>query len=101
MQWRGREIALDKGITLVILIFVKTAISIPDSLFDAAEKLAKRLGVSRSELFQRAMRSFLQENKQEGITESLNVIYEKKDDRVGLDPVLEHLQGASIAREEW
>jgi len=80
---------------------VKTAISIPDSLFDAAEKLAKRLGVSRSELFQRAMRSFLQDNKQEGITESLNIIYEKQDDRAGLDPVLEHLQGASIAREEW
>ena len=80
---------------------MKTAISIPDSLFDAAEKLAKRLGVSRSELYQRAMRSFLQDNKQEGITESLNVIYEKKDDRAGLDPVLEQLQGASIAREEW
>jgi metal-responsive CopG/Arc/MetJ family transcriptional regulator len=80
---------------------MKTAISIPDSLFDAAEKLAKRLGVSRSELYQRAVRSFLQHNKQEGITESLNVIYEKKDDRAGLDPVLEHLQGASIAREEW
>ncbi len=73
----------------------------PDSLFDAAERLAKRLGVSRSELYQRAMRSFLQDNKQEGITESLNLLYEKQDDRVGLDPVLEHLQGASIAREEW
>ena len=93
--------ALDNGITYVILTFVKTAISIPDSLFDAAEKLARRLGVSRSELFQRAMRSFLQDNKQEGITESLNIIYEKQDDRVGLDPVLEQLQGASIAREEW
>ena len=80
---------------------MKTAISIPDSLFDAAEKLAKRLGVSRSELFQRAMRSFLQDNNQGGITESLNLLYEKQDDRVGLDPVLEHLQGASIAREEW
>jgi metal-responsive CopG/Arc/MetJ family transcriptional regulator len=86
---------------LVILVLVKTAISIPDSLFDAAEKLAKRLGISRSELFQRAVRSFLQDNKQEGITESLNTVYEKQDDRVGLDPVLEHLQGASLVREDW
>ena len=46
-------------------------------------------------------RSFLKSNKQEGVTESLNLIYEKQDDRVGLDPVLEHLQGASISREEW
>ena len=80
---------------------MKTAISIPDSLFNAAEQLAKRLGISRSELFQRAMRTFLQDNKQEGITEALNSIYENQDDELGLDPVLEYLQGASIAREEW
>lgn len=28
-------------------------------------------------------------------------MYEKQEYRVGLAPVLEHLQGASIAREEW
>jgi len=80
---------------------VKTAISIPDSLFNNAERFARRLGISRSELFQRAMRSFLQEKKQEGITEALNAIYRDQDDRQGLDPVLDYLQGASIAREEW
>ena len=80
---------------------MKTAISIPDSLFNAAEQLAKRLGISRSELFQRAMRTFLQDNKQEGITEALNNIYKNRDDEPGLDPVLEYLQGASIAREDW
>jgi len=80
---------------------MKTAISIPDSLFNAAEQLAKRLGVSRSELFQRAMRSFLKEHKREGITEALNAVYANQDERLGLDPVLEYLQGASIAREEW
>lgn len=92
---------LDNGITFVILILVKTAISIPDSLFNAAEKLAKRLGISRSELFQRAMRSFLEGHKQESITETLNAVYDKQDDMVGLDPVLEYLQGASVSREEW
>jgi metal-responsive CopG/Arc/MetJ family transcriptional regulator len=80
---------------------MKTAISIPDSLFNAAEQLAKRLSISRSELFQRAMRSFLREHKNEGITETLNTVYANQDERLGLDPVLEHLQGASIAQEEW
>jgi len=80
---------------------MKTAVSIPDSLFDAAEDLAKRLGISRSELFQRAMRSFLREHRNDGITEALNSVYADRDERLGLDPVLEYLQGASISREEW
>jgi len=80
---------------------VKTAISIPDSLFTAAEQLARRLGISRSELFQRAMRAYLKDHKTKGIIEALNTVYASKDSDQGLDPVLELLQGASIAREEW
>ena len=80
---------------------MKTAISIPDSLFTAAEQLARRIGISRSELFQRAIRSYLKEHKNKGITESLNSIYPSPESDKGLDPVLELLQGASIAREEW
>jgi len=80
---------------------MKSAISIPDPLFNAAEELAKRLGISRSELFQRAMRSFLREHGHEGITDALNAVYENQEERVGLDPVLEYLQGASITREDW
>jgi hypothetical protein len=36
-----------------------------------------------------------------GITETLNAVYANQDERVDLDPVLEHLQDASIVREEW
>lgn len=80
---------------------MKTAISIPDSLYTAAEQLARRLGISRSELFQRAMRSYLKEHRNKGITEALNAVYPAGDSERGLDPVLEFLQGASIAREDW
>ena len=34
---------------------MKTAVSIPDHVFDAAERLAEKLGISRSELYQRAL----------------------------------------------
>ena len=37
---------------------MKTAVTIPDPVFKAAEKLAKRLGVSRSELYARAVAEF-------------------------------------------
>jgi hypothetical protein len=38
---------------------VKTAISVPDPLFRRGEKEAKRLGISRSELYAKALSSFL------------------------------------------
>jgi len=80
---------------------VKTAISIPDSLFDAADKLAKRLGVSRSELYQRAVLFYIEKHKAEGVTESLDTLYESGGESSSLDPVIEHLQGASIVKEDW
>jgi metal-responsive CopG/Arc/MetJ family transcriptional regulator len=62
--------------------------------------MAKRLGISRSELFQRAMRSFLKEHNNKEITEALNAVCFNQNNRVGLDPVLERMQKASITREE-
>jgi len=79
---------------------VKTAISIPDPLFHAADQMAKRLGVSRSELFQRAVQAFLKEHREAGVTEALNAVYgEEGSGR--LDPVLEQLQLASLPQDEW
>jgi len=39
---------------------VKTAISIPDRVFRSAEQLAARLGVSRSELYSKALISLIE-----------------------------------------
>ena len=46
-------------ITPVILKDMKTAVSIPDPIFQAAEDLDKRLGLSRSELFARALKAYV------------------------------------------
>jgi hypothetical protein len=80
---------------------MKTAISIPDALFESAERLARRLGISRSELFQRAVKAYLAMHKGEGITEALNEVYGPDDQSSRLDPVLGHLQFNSIPEEEW
>ncbi len=73
---------------------MKTAISIPDNLFDAAEKLASRLGISRSELYQRAVTNFLQQQGGDVVREALDRVYAKKTNR-DLDPLIkaasEHL----------
>ncbi len=80
---------------------MKTAISIPDDLFEAAEKLAEKLGVSRSELYQRAVAQFLSEYSGELITDSLNEIYSEGAEESKLDAALSRAQFSSVKEDDW
>ena len=78
---------------------MKTAISIPDALFDAAEKLAKQSSMSRSELYAKAVAAFVREHSEKDVTKRLNTVYETEDSRV--DRVAETLQHFARPRGEW
>ena len=78
---------------------MKTAISIPDDVFHAAETLAKRLGISRSELYAKAVAAFIASQRGAGVKEKLDAIYEVEDS--GLDPVLSQWQWLSLPRKDW
>ena len=80
---------------------MKTAVSLPDGLFEAADRLARRLGISRSRVFQRALSAFVQAHRDESVTDALDAVYGKGANRARLDPVLEKLQSASIPSAEW
>lgn len=58
---------------------MKTAISLPDQLYQEAEKTAQSLGIPRSQLFARALEDFISLHKRENITERLNRVYSKID----------------------
>jgi metal-responsive CopG/Arc/MetJ family transcriptional regulator len=51
---------------------MKTAVSLPDEVFDEAEHLAKRLKISRSALYAKALAEFLSRHVPEAVTESFN-----------------------------
>ena len=51
---------------------MKTAISLPNDVFEAAEATAKQLGLSRSELYTRAIRAYLEAHGTDRLTEKLN-----------------------------
>ncbi len=51
---------------------MKTVISIPDAVFKAAEKYAKRMHKSRSQLFSEAMVEYLDRHTPDEITRMLN-----------------------------
>ena len=78
---------------------MKTAISIPNPLFELAEELAKQLSISRSELYTKALAEYVRAYHQASITERLNQVYAEEDSAP--DPVLTQLQLAVIAKEEW
>jgi metal-responsive CopG/Arc/MetJ family transcriptional regulator len=78
---------------------MKTAISIPDRLFERAESFARQLGVSRSKLYAVAIESFLKEHERESVTAALDKVY--GDRASSLDPALARLQAATLPRDEW
>jgi len=51
---------------------MKTAISIPDDVFEAAEELARRSGQTRSGLYSRAVREYLARHAPGRVTEALD-----------------------------
>jgi len=78
---------------------MKVALSIPDEVFESAETLAKRLGVSRSRLYATAVADFLAKHRGQKVTERLNSVYAAENSR--LEPHLHRLQRRSLEREPW
>jgi len=56
---------------------MKTAISLPDSLFEVAEQTAQYMGVNRSKLVALALEEYINKHHGELVTRKLNEVYEK------------------------
>ncbi len=80
---------------------MKTAVSIPDPVFYSAEKLAARLGVSRSKLYAKALSAMVQSHSENVVTAQLNEIYGPEGEESSLDPEVVHLQSLSLPQEKW
>ena len=78
---------------------MKTAISIPDRVFDEAEQAAKRLGMSRRELYATAVNEYLKKHRTQDVTKKLDEVYEKEPS--ALHAVLSGMQSASLETKDW
>ena len=78
---------------------MKTAISLPDELFLSANELAKRQGVSRSELYATAVSEYLAKHRDEDVTAKLNEVF--ADEPSGLNPALRAAQARSVSSNKW
>jgi metal-responsive CopG/Arc/MetJ family transcriptional regulator len=78
---------------------MKTAISLPDPVFEEAESLARQLGVSRSELYTKALKAYLRKYNREQTLNKLNQIYSEESSEP--DSVLTKMQFMSLPSEDW
>ena len=78
---------------------MKVAISIPDPVFVAAERAAKRLKLKRSQLYARAIQEFVRQHPEEDVTLRLNQVYERAASK--LDQAWEGASLQVLRRERW
>ena len=78
---------------------MKTAISIPDTIFQQAEKTARQLKMTRSELYVKAVVAFVEQHHTQGVTEKLNEIYVSENSV--LEPEFTRVQTAMLDAEDW
>jgi metal-responsive CopG/Arc/MetJ family transcriptional regulator len=56
---------------------MKTAISIPDDVFQKAERLARRMGKSRSQLYNHALAEYVARHAPDQVTEAMDRVCAK------------------------
>ena len=78
---------------------MKVALSIPDDLFESAEILGKRLGLSRSRLYATALADYVAKHRGRKTTDRLNAVYADEPER--LDPGLRRAQSKTLRRDRW
>ncbi len=56
---------------------MKTAVSIPDDVFEDAERLAGRLQTSRSQLYARALAEFVSRHDEDHLTQAMDKVVDE------------------------
>lgn len=78
---------------------MKTAVSIPDDVFEEADRLAKDLKTSRSDLYSRALKEFLARHAPDAVTEAMNRAVAEIGETS--DPFVSHAARLALERSEW
>jgi metal-responsive CopG/Arc/MetJ family transcriptional regulator len=78
---------------------MKTAISIPDEVFEDVEKLARRTKRSRSQLFSDAAKEYLARHTTDDVTETMNRVCAEVG--VGADEFTARTARNILQRVEW
>jgi len=78
---------------------MKTAISIPDDVFRAAERHARRERKSRSQLYAEALSEYLARHAPDEVTEAMNQVVDELAEPI--DPFVASAARRILERTEW
>ena len=78
---------------------MKTAISIPDDVFEEAERLADRLQTSRSQLYARALTEFVARHDDDRVAAAMNAVVD--DVGPAPDDFTREAARQTLCRVEW
>lgn len=78
---------------------MKTALSIPDDLFERAEDFARRFGKSRSQLYREALAEYLCRRDPRAVTSVLDELADELG--AGSDAWLAEAGRRALGRSEW
>lgn len=78
---------------------MKTAVSIPDDVFAEAERLAKRMKRSRSEIFSRALAEYVARHTPDRVTDAMNRTLAEVNELT--DPFTIAAGTRLLSRTEW
>ena len=78
---------------------MKTAISLPDDVFESADGLAEQMGISRSQLYATAVAEYVAKYRTRDLTAKLNEVYSEEPG--GVVGELMTAQTKSLGSSEW
>ena len=78
---------------------MRVTVHIPDELFEQAERLAKQLQKSRSEVYADAISAYLKRLREDEVTAAVNKALKEVGDQT--DPFVEEAANETLRRNEW
>ena len=78
---------------------MKTAVSIPDDVFEKAERLARRAKRSRSDIYSAALREYVARHTPDEITDAMNAVCDRLKEES--DPFVAAASRRILEKTEW
>jgi len=78
---------------------MKTAVSIPDQVFEQAERLARRTRKSRSHVFSSALREYVARHSPDDVTEAMDRVCDQVGEQ--RDPFVARAARRTLEHSEW
>ena len=78
---------------------MKTAVSVPDDVFEGAERLARREGRSRSDVYSSALREYVARREPDDVVDALDRVVAGVGE--GIDPFVTASSRRTLESSEW